>query len=263
MKTEAIYKEWNPEGERTVVFLHGFTGTENSLESVIPHLSSEIRVIAPLLPGHGFTKFPIASYDMELQIDWLRQFLETLNLTEAALMGYSMGGRLALGYALRFPVKQLILVSASPGISNAQDRFERVHADGKLAERIEREGLAKFVDYWESIPLFETQRQLPQSVREKIRSERLHHDPVELAKSLREFSTGQMPNYWPQLASYNEEVSLLVGERDAKFVAINEKMEKSIPFAKLFRFEQLGHAIQVENPKMFATIIEDILLRRP
>lgn len=255
------YTEWNPAGTKTLVLLHGFTGSDRSFEAVIPFLSKDIRVIAPLLPGHGREPFPLTSFAMENQIDWLHHNLQNMNLTHFTLAGYSMGGRLALGYALKHPVKRLILISSSPGIKDAKERLQRAEADSELARRIEENGLEAFVNYWEDIPLFATQKQLPEEIQKGVRKERLSHDAGSLVKSLRQFSTGNMPNYWPLLEKYSQPVHLIVGERDEKFVGINQEMQLLFQNSTLTLVNQVGHAIQVENPKMFATIIEEYILK--
>lgn len=255
------YAEWNRQGTHTAVFLHGFTGSERSFERVIPYLSKDIRVIAPLLPGHGDTQYPLASFGMDDQIEWLQEGVRELGLTHFTLVGYSMGGRLALGYALTYPVEKLLLCSSSPGIEEDHAREERARADMKLSQRIEDEGISSFVDYWEEIPLFASQKKLPPDIQKDVRHERESHHSKWLAQSLREFSTGKMPNYWPYLERYPHSVKLVVGELDQKFVNIHLRMEQKFPNASLKIVEQVGHAIHVENPKMFATIIEDYILK--
>lgn len=255
------FAEWNPEGRHTAVLLHGFTGSERSFDRVIPHLSKDIRVIVPLLPGHGVARYPLADYKMASQIDWLHQGIEQLGLTQFTLIGYSMGGRLALGYALTHPVEKLILSSSSPGIADEQARQERAQADAQLSRRIEDEGIQAFVDFWQEIPLFSTQKEVSTDIQKAVRQERESHDAKPLAQSLREFSTGEMPNYWPRLTEYPHPVELVVGELDHKFVDINLRMQREFPHASLRIVENVGHAIHVENSKMFATIIEDYILK--
>lgn len=242
--------------------LHGFTGSERSFESVIPYLSTDIEVIAPLLPGHGKEPSSLEDLSMESQIEWLRKFIIHNHLEDAALLGYSMGGRLAIGYAMAYPVKQLILVSTSPGIQSRDEREIRAEADGKLADSIRQHGIEAFVSYWEQIPLFATQQSLPDNVKQRVREERLQHRPLQLSQSLEQFSTGKMPSYWEQLAAYSGPVTVIVGDQDTKFVGIGEGMHKLLKNSERIVVPNTGHAIQVENPKIFATIIEDVLLRR-
>lgn len=262
MTTKYVFQEWNPEGTRKLLLLHGFTGSEYSFERVVLHLSDQFHVVAPQLPGHGDQSADIKTYGMADQIQWLRQFIVETGFEKAAILGYSMGGRLAIGYALEYPVPLLILESASPGIEDSDERQARAEADAKLSLRIEEEGVPSFVAFWEQIPLFSTQKKMDEDTRRWVRDERLRHDAHELARSLRDFSTGNMPNYWNEIKNYENEVALLVGSLDHKFVSINERMATFFPHASLQVVEGYGHAIHVENPQMFATIVEELLLRR-
>lgn len=260
--SDVQFQRWNENGTKRVIMLHGFTGSEHSFEPIIPYFSSEIEVIAPLLPGHGKNPTLLEDLSMESQVAWLRKFITSNELEDAALLGYSMGGRLAIGYAMKYPVKQLILVSSSPGIQSLEERKVRSRADSKLAERIRDYGIEEFVSYWEQIPLFATQQSLPDDVKRRIREERLQHQPLQLSRSLEQFSTGQMPSYWDQLGTYSGSVTVVVGDQDTKFVAIGEAMHHLFENSQRIVVPNAGHAIQVENPKIFATIIEDVLLRR-
>ncbi|PJK17317.1 2-succinyl-6-hydroxy-2,4-cyclohexadiene-1-carboxylate synthase [Chryseomicrobium excrementi] len=262
MTSDVKYRRWNDNGTKRVIMLHGFTGSERSFEPIIPYLSTEIEVIAPLLPGHGKEPSSLEDLSMESQIQWLREFIVSNELEDAALLGYSMGGRLAIGYAMTYPVKQLILVSSSPGIQSVEERKSRAEADKKLAQSIRQNGIEEFISYWEQIPLFASQQSLPVDVKRRVRAERLQHQPLQLSMSLEQFSTGKMPSYWQQLGTYAGHVTLIVGEQDSKFVAIAEAMEKLLKHSERIVVPRAGHAIQVENPKIFATIIEDVLLRR-
>src|SRR5699024_1507643 len=90
--------------------------------------------------------------------DDLKEIFTQLGLTSINLLGYSMGGRTALSFAMFYPemIQSLILESSSPGLKNATDRVKRMKHDEKLASRIERKGVEAFVDFWEDIPLFHT-----------------------------------------------------------------------------------------------------------
>ena len=98
----------------------------------------------------------------------------------AHLLGYSMGGRLALYFALAYPerTRTLTLVSASPGIASLTERAERRRRDNALADRIEQDGIAAFVDYWQSLPMWKSQRRnLSLEQRQHLREQRLHNLP--------------------------------------------------------------------------------------
>src|SRR5699024_7304062 len=187
------------EGE-PLVLLHGFTGSKKTWKECIKRLDKYFKVIALDIPGHGETDTESARTISEFCSD-LQDILKMLKIGEALLLGYWMGGRIALSFAIHYPesVHTLILESASPGLKTNADRLKRVENDTNLAEQIMEKGIIHFTDYWENIPLFETQKQLTASVRDKIRQERLSQSPEGLAGSLVNMGTGKQPSFWKRL----------------------------------------------------------------
>lgn len=237
---------------RPVVLLHGFTGSSVSWNHLIGSRPSGYQFITVDLPGHGRTKGKRVR-TMEACVDDLNHLFQHLELERFILLGYSMGGRTALSYATMFPknLSALILESASPGLADADRRAERKANDEKLANWIEEEGLTAFVDYWEDIPLFHTQKQLSKKVQTAIRSERLAQSEIGLASSLRGMGTGSQLSNWEKLHTLKIPVLLLAGEWDEKFIAINQEMEQKLPQAELKIFPAAGHALHIENPALF------------
>lgn len=235
-----------------IVLLHGFTGSSSTWDRVVHALSGDFRLITIDMPGHGNTRGDVTK-SMEACVQDLHRLFSHLGLNQFCLVGYSMGGRTALSYALTYQdhVAGLILESASPGLADQAAREARKASDNQLAERMERDGLEAFINYWENIPLFATQKALDWSVQQSIRRERLNQTPSGLANSLRGMGTGsQLPN-WDKLGTLTIPVLLLAGELDTKFVAINEEMKRHIPDAELQVFPDTGHAIHIEKPTSF------------
>ncbi len=179
-----------------VLALHGFTGSARTWDQLADTLRDQRRVIAPDLLGHGRSDAPTdpSRYALEAQADDLAGLVTALGAVPADVVGYSMGARLALVLALRHPsiVRGLVLESPSTGIADADERARRHAADEILATRLERDGLAAFVDAWEAQPLFASQSVLPDETRARLRSVRLAHDPLGLAASLRGAGQGAM-----------------------------------------------------------------------
>lgn len=249
------------EGHGTpIVLLHGFTGSSETWAPFVDHLKDEYQLITVDLPGHGKTRTHTPR-TMERCCSDLAQLLDNLHVTHFHLIGYSMGGRTALSFAMRYPekLKTLILESASPGLKLKEDREHRMINDHKLAEKIETEGIRSFTDFWENIPLFHTQKNLPDSVKEKIRRERLNQNESGLSESLRYMGTGVQPSWWERLGSLLIPVLLIVGEHDLKFVKINEEMKNLFPFAELKRVEDAGHAIHIEKPDIFKKLVSSFI----
>ncbi|MER2129258.1 2-succinyl-6-hydroxy-2,4-cyclohexadiene-1-carboxylate synthase [Solibacillus sp.] len=253
----------NPLGMKTLVLLHGFTGSTKTWQQVVKALSKSVRCILVDLTGHGQTSAPknVAVYSMTYQIDTLHELFQQLHLEKFTLLGYSMGGRVALSYAVKYPdkVEQLVLESASPGLKSEEERAARKEADDALAEKILANGIESFVDKWENIALFASQKFLSEHVQQEIRTERLQQRAIGLANSLRGMGTGVMPNLWDDLTILPMPVTLLTGALDEKFVTLNEKMQNLLTHAKHLTIPAVGHAIHVENPLKFATIVEEMI----
>ncbi|MDQ0430385.1 2-succinyl-6-hydroxy-2,4-cyclohexadiene-1-carboxylate synthase [Planomicrobium stackebrandtii] len=251
----------NGNKQETVVFIHGFTGSTKSWQPVI-EAWDESKIVLIDLIGHGETDCPetVESYSMEQQLEDLDALFEQLDLERLTLVGYSMGGRTALAYACRFPgrIKALVLESASPGLRSETERQERRTRDEGLAERIVAGGIENFVGRWEKIPLFDSQKSLPDSLKRNIREERLAQNPVGLANSLRGMGTGAQASYWGRLAELDMPVLLVTGRLDEKFEAIAAEMMKLLPNA-VHKTIDAGHAIHVEKPVEFATIVREYL----
>jgi len=242
-----------------IVFLHGFTGSSETWHEVTRELNGQYRTVAVDLTGHGQSFVPEdhSRYTMEEQIADLDALFVKLNLTNFNLVGYSMGGRIALAYLINHPEKvtSLILESASPGLKTELERINREVADKILSKRIVDEGIPAFVEFWEELALFETQKKLLPEIQDAIRRERLNQSVTGLANSLLAIGTGSQPSYWNQLQYIERPVFLLTGEKDKKFVNIAREMEKCIPEVVHTTISNAGHAIHVEKSSLFATMV--------
>ena len=177
-KVEQTSYHYNVAGAgEPLVMLHGFTGCTENWRDVMRRLATKWRVIAIDLPGHGKTEAPrdVAHYRMPVVAHQISEFITTVAGKPAHVLGYSMGGRLALSVALNHPgcVQGLILESASPGLATDDERLARTASDEALAQRIERDGIQKFVDEWERLPLFASQLARAEEARLELRARRL------------------------------------------------------------------------------------------
>ncbi|GAE94024.1 2-succinyl-6-hydroxy-2,4-cyclohexadiene-1-carboxylate synthase [Gracilibacillus boraciitolerans JCM 21714] len=145
---------------------------------------------------------------------------------------------------------------------NEKERQERKEKDQQLIDFILSHPLESFIDKWENIPLFESQKQLSAQKRSAIREERLHQNRNGLAASLQAMGTGVMPSWWNQLSILNFPVLLIAGEWDHKFVSISKKMNDYLPNSRIEVISEAGHAIHVEQLKKFGTIVEEFINQR-
>ena len=236
-----------------VVFLHGFTQTSTSWRPVIEHLiplvARPVQLDAIDLAGHGRAAdvqrdLPSEASRVARSIEW--------DGGPATIVGYSMGGRLALRLALDHPsvVTGLVLVGATAGIDDPTDRASRRAADGALAHRVEQEGVTAFVDEWLAQPLFAGLAPEPDDL-----AARRANTAKGLASSLRLAGTGTMdPPWWDELSRVDAPTLVVWGERDAKFAAIGDRLAQAIGSdAQTEAIADAGHAAHLEQPAVFAS----------
>lgn len=245
----------------TLVLLHGFTGSAANWEPHVAAFSEHFAVYAIDIIGHGESDAPVdlTHYRMERAVDDLSVLLDRLDLTSIALLGYSMGGRVALHLALALPerIRALVLESASPGIADPAERAARARADEALAASIQRDGLEAFIDRWQSLPLFASQARLASDVRQRHRAARLANSPTGLANSLLGMGAGAMTPVWDRLETFGSPVLLLAGALDAKYVEQGEAMAQLMPHATRLVLPDVGHTTHLEAPELFNRAVLD------
>lgn len=242
----------------TVICLHGFTGTSQTFQGLFA--DQEWNILAVDLIGHGQTSVYVHPdcYRMENVIQDLRLLVQHLQLHQYILLGYSMGARIALAWAINDPqVQGLIMESGRPGIASPQLRAARRVKDNLLARKILTQPLVDFVNKWEELPLFASQKKLPAKLQLQVRKQRLSQCPYGLAMSLMMMGTGQQANYWDQLPQ-DLPTLLIVGSLDHKFQQIAHNMQQRAPQMKL-QVISGGHCVHLENPVIFATTVTNWL----
>ena len=248
-----------------VVLLHGFTGSTETWAELQSRLSDRYTAIAVDITGHGKSDAPTdpRRYSLNQFADDLRDILDSLAIPRAAILGYSMGGRAALRFALRHPdrVSALILESTSPGIADPQERDRRIASDMELADSIEREGIAAFVDKWERLPLWSSMAGSGVAVLDRLRTQRLSNRVQGLANSLRGAGSAADPAVADDLPDIRTPVRIIAGELDRKYVELGGLMQASIPRAEFDIVHGAGHMTHLEQPNRFGEIIESALAK--
>ena len=245
-----------------LLLLHGFTGSATTWRALSGALDGW-RCIAVDLIGHGASDAPAdaARYSMESCVAVLVALLDALGVGRLPVLGYSMGGRIALQLAAAAPerVSALVLEGASAGIDDPAERAERVASDHELADAIERDGLPAFVDRWERIPLFSTHTRLPADVRARLRAQRLANRPHGLANSLRGMGAGAQTSLWPRLNALTMPALLIAGADDAKYSNMAGAMADRMPTAGVCIVPDAGHAVHLERPEIFSDRVKEFL----
>jgi 2-succinyl-6-hydroxy-2,4-cyclohexadiene-1-carboxylate synthase len=259
------------EGDGTpVLILHGFTGSCASVEGIAHGLRDRHRTSRFDFIGHGASDAPSESqpYAFDACVEQTADVLSQLVEVPAHVIGYSMGGRIALGLCVARPdlIKSATLIGARAGIDDAAEREQRVRDDVALADAIERDGIPAFVERWMALPLFASQRRLGDERLALAREQRLTNRAHGLANSLRGMGAGAQPPLRSGLAEVRAPVSLVVGDEDERFAEIAASLAAELPHARVDIIPGAGHAAHLENPAAFLEIVHafiDEVDRRP
>lgn len=200
-----------------IVFLHGFLGTAADWELVCSYLPP-CHCAGFDLPGHGNSSF---TEDL------------AINIPRFHLVGYSMGGRLAMMYASKHPeqVESLIVMSAHPGLKSEEEKKKKWENDKRWAKLLLEVPMETFLDLWYEQPIFKPFK--PDLTR------RRQQNAADLAAVLLHYSLAKQPRYQVETA--------IVGERDEKFRAL---------FRNPIVIPNAGHAVHLENPKAVAEVLK-------
>jgi 2-succinyl-6-hydroxy-2,4-cyclohexadiene-1-carboxylate synthase len=258
-KYQLNYKIQGDLTKPTILFLHGFMGNCEEFENIISLLSfsNKYSFLSIDLPGHGETKVldKDECYSIERTAQEIIKLLTELKINECFLLGYSMGGRLALYLTLNFSerFKKVILESASPGLPTETQRLERIKSDNQVARKLDRintiEDFDNFLSAWYNQSVFGKIKNHPHY--QQLITARQKNIPSELAKSLRWMGTGNQPSLWEKLKTNSVPLLLLVGEYDEKFVHLNTKIADICEYCDLNMIPGAGHNIHFEQPEIF------------
>jgi len=253
-------------GDRTrppLLLLHGFLGNHQDFTTVTATLSQSFYCILPDLPGHGKTQTEPNGYTFAATATTLVALLTQLNLQPSKLLGYSMGGRIALYLTCQFPqyFSAVVLESASPGLQSPTAQKERARWDDAIARKIETTPLPQFLNQWYQHPMFANLQQYPERYNNMLHR-RQKNQPTEVANALRGLSTGRQPSLWQALPHIQQPLLLLVGALDSKFVSISQEManttESDRPLA-INVLKNCGHNVHLEEPEQYAQIVTNFL----
>jgi 2-succinyl-6-hydroxy-2,4-cyclohexadiene-1-carboxylate synthase len=237
------------------LLLHGFLGRGANWAPVVERLGGA-RALCPDLPGHGAAVgLPADAYTMDGAARRLVEALDAAQVERAVVAGYSMGGRLALFFALRHPerVRALALLGASPGLASEAARAARRALDAERAAAI-RADLPAFLDAWYRLPLF---ADLSPAQRTQLISDRAaHNEPAELGRSLAGMGTGAQPWLGEDLRALRVPgVAVAVaGARDAAYVRAAREMAAAGPFRAEI-VPDAGHALLAQAPEAVAALL--------
>ncbi len=233
--------------EADVVLVPGFMQGARSWEPVLGRIGRRYR-------AHALEH---SAHDLEGRL----AEIEAATRRGAALVGYSLGGRLALHAGLRVAddrerFSALVTLGASPGIEDPGKRAERRTADDELAAWIESSPIEDVVARWEGIPALAGQS--PELMAAQ-RVDRLSHQPEHLAELLRSAGQGVLEPMWGRLERLEAPLLALAGERDLRYVEAAARMAALAVSGRTRIVEGAGHAAHLERPDAFSASLLDFL----
>lgn len=254
-------QQTGPTNAPIICFLHGFLGSGEDWQPIITVLSTTYNCIAIDLPGHGRSvQLEDEAYHFNHTAALVAEIAQQQKQRGCHVVGYSMGGRIALALAVMYPelIQSLTLLSASPGLASEQERIARQNSDGAIAKRLETENTEQFLRDWYTQPLFAALA-ANKPLLEVTIARRLQHDPKEWAKALRGTGTGIQPSYWEKLERIRIPTLLLTGKKDSKFIAIADMMKQNNTQFITEITPNAGHALHIEQPSVVAKHIRSFI----
>ena len=187
--------------------------------------------------------------------DWTKDFCDRAELAtngeKSVLLGYSLGGRLALHACIHRPDlwQGVVVVGADPGLGSSEKKNQQFTRDRYWADRLKNEPLEYLLREWDEQPVFcGIENSAPRNLDEL--------DPIQLSQQFEVFSKGLQLNLVPSLSELKTPpVLFLAGEKDQKYQGIGEKLSKSSSVVKAQVVADSGHRVPWENPESFSQVL--------
>jgi 2-succinyl-6-hydroxy-2,4-cyclohexadiene-1-carboxylate synthase len=243
---------------RSLVLLHGFTGSADSWSELRTLLPGSIQIHAPTLLGHSPEKLDEETISFEDYVDRLAVRLSVSGVEDAHLVGYSLGGRLALALLLQHPdlFASATLIAVHPGLETSSQKLERIQSDAQWSTDLRLHGIEAFVERWERQTIFRNQKKLPVETLLRQRVLRLNHREEGLALALDCLGLAQMPNYLLRAGEIRIPVEIIAGALDNKFQLIGERLADKISKGELLIIGGTGHNVVLEQSKLVSNQIK-------
>jgi 2-succinyl-6-hydroxy-2,4-cyclohexadiene-1-carboxylate synthase len=216
-------------------------------------VKTRATVRTPILPGHGFAPALPGGF-----ADALDLLASELDPDPAVVVGYSLGGRLALGLAIRHAprVAAALVIGAHPGLEEAEERAARQRWEADQAAHLGREGVAAFMEAWEAQPIFATQSA---EQREAQRPMRFGHTAAGLAWAMEALGLGRMPSWWMDLMGIARPLVFMTGALDAKFTELGARAARMSRRIRTQVVPSAGHNVALERPAAVARALDALL----
>ncbi|WP_159084303.1 2-succinyl-6-hydroxy-2,4-cyclohexadiene-1-carboxylate synthase [Dongshaea marina] len=242
-----------------LVLLHGFLGSAQDWLPLCHRLTGQ-HCLAIDLPGHGLSlgADTLKANGFEQCNQAILETLRRHQIERCHLLGYSLGGRIALSFACHYPqaVHSLILENAHPGLGCDQQKQQRREHDRHWATRFADEPLSEVLESWYQQPVFGS---LTQSARQRMIESRLANSPRQLAAMLKSTSLGQQDDLGAALSQQSFACCYISGQLDVKFETIARELKQQCQNLKHISIENAGHNIHSQHLRTFSRVLCDWL----
>lgn len=243
-----------------LIMLHGFMGSTQEWKSIIKELHSEFFMLILDLPGHGKTDAKFYSTQDEF-LNELESFISLLTPHSPIGLGYSMGGRMLLQLEKRTPglFSHLILESVHPGISNLDEKRERLEKDSTLLDgTFTTAKFREFLESWYALPLFKGIKEHPNF--EPMIKTKLQEVPSKLQAGLNLLSTAHQENCFSVFEQTQTPILYLAGNEDQKYAEFAQSIEKlERPNIQVIIAPGCSHNIHFQDQNLFLDSIRAAL----
>jgi len=241
-----------------MIFIHGFTGSHKSWQTVRTEL--EIPSLAIDIPGHGKSTFHDLNekYFFNDFTNELFLFIIKMGFKKVHLCGYSLGGRLALCFAAKYPelIKSIFIESSTIGMEPGEDKALILENDRKISELISTD-YQKFLKKWEQNELFSNQKARNIDEYKNQENIRISHDNSQLSHSLNTFSKGNMPYMLHQFQKFKFPITIVNGKDDTKYIKEGRIMLKLNNNAKQYIVNNASHNVHLENTSFYLDLLNE------
>lgn len=242
-----------------LVFVHGFMQQGSEWDNIIDWFNNRVYCAAPTLSPQSPAEASLEALANQV-VEAARYAMQQTLAPAVVLVGYSLGGRVALEVARTHPhlLAALVLESAGLGPEDEQQRESMAARSTNMATRLRTDGLSDFVHWWEGLSLFASQQELDDSLCATIRKNRLACNPESMALLLEHAGAETMPlasDARALLASLCCPVCYVAGTRDEKYASLTTTLPQSVD-VRLF---DAGHNVHLERPGSFVQVLVNTL----